>query len=192
MTTPRWSLVALAALALFVVPGSAQQAPRRSGQWMGFGVGGGFGRVSCGICDANRKGSVSGYLRGGGTLSRRLLLGLETNGWTRSVDGVDEFIIAVSGALYWYPNPRKRLYYKGGLGVMLYQIDDGPGRVASKAFGPNLGAGYDIPLRPGVSLTPFVNWLVASLGGDAKFNGSTVRDDVGLMLLQVGVGLTWH
>jgi hypothetical protein len=33
---------------------------------------------------------------------------------------------------------------------------------------------------------------VASLGGDAKFNGSTVRDDGGLMLLQVGVGLTWH
>jgi hypothetical protein len=192
MTIPRWTLGALA-LVVVALPASAQQpAPRRAGQWMGFGIGSGFGRVSCAICEANRHGSVSGYLRGGGTLSRRLLLGLEANGWTRSNDGVDEYLLGLSGAVYWYPNPRRRLYYKAGIGVMRYQIDDGPGRLSSTAFGPSLGAGYDIPLSASVSLTPFASWTIASVGGKIKFNGSTARNDVGLMLIQVGLGLTWH
>lgn len=191
MTTPRITLGALFLLLMLAHPGAAQSS-RRSGQWMGFGVGGGFGRVSCAICEANRHGSVSGYVRGGGTLNRRLLLGLEVNGWTRREDNVDEFLLGVSAAVYWYPNPQRRLYYKGGLGVMLYQIDDGPGRLSSAALGPSVGAGYDMPLSGSVSLTPFANWMLASLGGKIKFNGSTARNDVGLMLVQLGVGLTWH
>jgi hypothetical protein len=159
---------------------------------MGLGIAPGIGRVSCAICRANRDASFSGYVRAGGTLSRPLLLGAEANGWLRREASVDEYLASLSAALYWYPNPRKRLFYKMGVGVMLYQTDDGPNRLTSTAFGPLLGAGYDVPLSATVSLTPFASWHVASLGGELKFNGSKFRDDISLMLIQVGAGVTWH
>lgn len=170
----------------------ATPASNRGGQWLGFGLGTGMGRVSCPICETSRHMSVSGYAKAGGTLSRKFLLGVETDGWMRSNDDVDEFLLGVAAQLYYYPNQRKRLFYKVGLGVMLYQIDDGPGRLTSTAFGPNLGAGYDLPISPSVSFTPFASVFVASLGGEIKFNGDRIRDDIGLTLIQVGVGVTWH
>ena len=189
--------LAFAILALGLGTGVAfgqAPAPRsnRSGQWLGFGLGAGVGRVSCAICQTNRHGSVAGYVRAGGTLSRRFLVGLEANGWTHNVDNVDEFLLGVAAQLIHYPNPRKRLYYKAGLGVMMYHADDGPNRIASTAVGPVLGAGYDLPASPSVSFTPFASVFVASLGGEIKFNGDNIRDDVGLMLMQLGVGVTWH
>jgi hypothetical protein len=187
-------ILPLALVCLLAAPPLASQkpAPRRGGQWLGIGVGSGFGRVSCPICQANRKGSISGYVKAGGTLNRRTLLGMEANGWMRSDDGADELMVALAGSAYWYPNSRKRLFYKAGIGVMHYKTDDGPNRLTSTAFGPQLGAGYDVPIGPSVSVTPFANWLIASLGGELTFNGERFRDDVGLMLVQLGVGVTWH
>ena len=189
--------VGFAIAALVLTSGSlAAQRPNaaasRGGQWLGFGLGTGMGRVSCPICESNRHTSISGYVKAGGTLSRKFLLGVETDGWMRRTDDVDEFLLGLAAQLYYYPNQRKRLFYKAGLGIMLYQIDDGPGRLTSTAFGPNLGAGYDLPISPSVSFTPFASVFVASLGGEIKFNGDRIRDDIGLMLVQVGVGITWH
>lgn len=172
--------------------GQAPARSNRSGQWLGFGLGGGMGRVSCAICQTNRHNSVAGYVRAGGTLNRRFLLGVEADGWTRGAADVDEFLVGLAGQLIYYPNPRKRLHYKAGLGVMLYQIDDGPNRITSTALGPNLGVGYDLPASSSVSFTPFASVFIASLGGEITFNGDKIRDDVGLMLIQIGVGVTWH
>lgn len=159
---------------------------------MGLGIAPGLGRVSCAICRANRDVSFSGYVRAGGTLSRRLLLGAEMSGWLSREASVDEYLASLAATFFWYPNARRRLFYKVGVGVMLYQTDDGPNRLTSTAFGPVLGAGYDVPLSATVSLTPFASWHVASLGGELKYNGSTFRDDLSLMLIQVGAGVTWH
>jgi len=187
------SLMAVLAVTALPLPLGAQRpTPTRTGQWLGFGIGTGFGRVSCAICRSNRHASISGFVRGGGTLNRHTLLGVEGNGWMRRDDNVDEFLVAVSAVFSWYPNPRRRLFYKGGLSVMLYQADDGPNRLTSTAFGPEVGAGYDIPLSPSVSFTPFASWHIASLGGDLKYNGEKFRDDIGLMLIQIGAGITWH
>jgi hypothetical protein len=185
-------ILVLACCALGVLPLAAQQAPRRSGQGLGVGIGMGVGRVTCAICQSNRNSSLSGYLKAGGTLNRRMLVGLEVNGWMRAAGGADELILGLAGSAYWYPNPRKRLFYKGGIGVMHYKTDDGPNRLTSTAFGPQLGAGYDFPISPSVSVTAFGNWLIASLGGELTFNGDTFRSDVGLMLIQFGAGVTWH
>jgi hypothetical protein len=182
--------VALAASALAAQQPNASAS--RGGQWLGVGVGGGWGRVTCGVCASNRETSISGYVKAGGTLNRRMLLGVEADGWMRSDSNVDEFLIGIAAQLYFYPNPRKRLFYKAGAGMMLYQIDDGPGRLTSTAFGPSIGVGYDLPVSPSVSFSPFASAFIASLGGEIKFNGSSVRNDGGLMLIQVGVGVTWH
>lgn len=187
--------LAIAALVITTSTLAAQGAnagANRNGQWLGFGLGTGVGRVSCPICEANRHVSISGYVRAGGTLSRRFLLGVETDGWMRSAEDVDEFLLGLAAQIYYYPNPRKRLFYKAGFGVLLFQIDGGPDRLTSTAFGPNLGVGYDLPISPTVSFAPFASVFVASLGGEIRANGSPIRDDIGLMLVQVGVGVTWH
>ena len=167
-------------------------ASNRSGQWLGFGLGLGMGRVSCAICVTNRNTSIAGYFKAGGTLNRRFLLGVEGDGWTRAEDDVDEHLLGLAVQLFYYPNPRKRLFYKVGLGAMLHRMDDGPTRLSTTAFGPTVGAGFDLPMSPTVSFTPFASVFVASLGGKIKANGETVRNDVSLMLIQLGVGVTWH
>jgi hypothetical protein len=165
----------------------------RTGQWLGAGLGLGWGRVSCpGLCEANRHSSITGYFRAGGTLSRRALLGLEATGWTQRDRDVDEFILGLTAAVYYYPNPRRRLFYKAGASVLRYQIDDGADRLTSTGFGPHLGVGLDRPIGPTVSLTPYLNVVLASWGGGLKFNGTQFRDDVSVMLVQLGVGVTWH
>lgn len=186
---------AIAALALAASALAAQQpgtGSNRGGQWLGIGVGGGWGRVTCAVCASNRQTSIAGYVKAGGTLSRRFLLGVEGDGWMRSDDNVDEFLIGIAAQLYFYPNPRKRLFYKAGAGMMLYQIGDGPGRLTSTAFGPSVGVGFDMPASPAVSFSPFASAFIASLGGEIKFNGERIRNDGGLMLIQLGVGVTWH
>jgi len=170
----------------------AKTGANRSGQWLGFGLGPGVSRVGCDICTSSRPGSISGYFKVGGTLSRRLLLGLETDGWIHNAGGVDEYLVGLAGQLYYYPNPRKRLFYKAGLGVLRFQMDDGPNRLGSTAFGANLGAGYDLPFSPSISFTPFASVFVASFGGGIKFNGDRILNGNSLMLIQMGIGVTWH
>ena len=167
-------------------------ATNRTGQWLGIGLAPGWGRFTCEICEASRGAAISGYLRVGGTINSKFLVGLEGDGWMRNVDSVSHFMLGVAAELFFYPNPRKRLYYKAGVGILFYQADDGPGQVTTQAFGPNLGAGYDIPVNGALSLTPFVSVFIASLGGDINFNGEPFRSDGGLLLAQIGMGLTWH
>ena len=192
----RASHLAVALAAVFLGTGSLAAQSRtvsnRSGQWLGFGLGLGMGRVSCAICNTNRNTSISAYFKAGGTLNRRFLLGVEGDGWTRAEDNVDEHLLGLAVQLFYYPNPRKRLFYKVGLGAMLHQMDDGPTRLSTAAFGPSLGAGYDLPVSPTVSFSPFASVFVASMGGKIRANGETVRNDVALMLIQLGVGVTWH
>jgi len=187
-----WAIVVALGLSVSPLAAQANAGANRTGQWLGIGLGTGLGRVTCAICESNRHTSISGYFKAGGTLNRRFLLGVETDGWMRRADNVDEFLLGLAGQLFFYPNPRKRLFYKAGVGVILYQIDDGPNRLTSTAFGPNLGAGYDLPISPTVSFTPFASVFLASLGGEIKFNGNPIRSDIGLTLIQVGVGVTWH
>lgn len=186
---------ALAALALAAGALPAQRSKvtaNRSGQWIGFGFGPGVSRVGCDICTSSRPGSISGYFKAGGTLSRKVLLGVETDGWIHNSDAVDEYLVGLAGEVYFYPNPRKRLFYKAGLGVMRFQMDDGQNRISSTAFGANLGAGYDLPYSRAVSFTPFASIFVASLGGGIEFNGDRIIDGNSLMLIQLGMGVTWH
>ena len=167
-------------------------ATNRAGQWLGIGLAPGWSRFSCEICETNRGAAISGYFRVGGTINPKFLVGVEADGWMRGVEDVSHFMLGAAAVLFFYPTPRKGLYYKAGVGILFYQAGDDEGQVTTQAFGPNLGAGYDIPVSGALSLTPFVSVFIASLGGDINFNGETFRSDGGLLLAQLGVGLTWH
>src|SRR5574342_874795 len=76
----------------------------REGFWIGFGFGLGSTGADCTSCSNDRTSGFSGYLRMGGTVSRHVLLGGETNGWLHSESGVDETLGFASFVASIYPS----------------------------------------------------------------------------------------
>ena len=167
-----------------------EEASHRDGLWWGVGMGAGFDRFFCEICDGNIQAGWTGYLRLGGTVSPRLLLGGELSGWLNGKEEATQTMGAVSFVAYWYPSP-SNVYLKGGGGVIGFRSSDGDNAVTSTTFGPLLGLGYEQLISPKVSVVPFFNVLVAPSGA-LRFNGDEVIDSVGFVLWQGGVGVTVH
>lgn len=190
----RRTLATFALLAAVAGTAHAQKpTPQRQGFWIGFGFGLGSAGADCASCGNDRENGLSGYLRLGGTISPSFLLGVESNGWSRSADGVDQMLGFGSVAAYWYPSRTGNLYLKLGVGGMNYMADDGTDELEATGFGANLGVGYEIRVRPNMSVALFLNSM-ASGNTDFKLNGQTVATnaDFSINLVQLGVGLTWH
>jgi hypothetical protein len=179
----------------------------RQGMWFSAGLGAGSASLHCRICagDQQTRGT-SGYLRVGTTVNRKLLVGAELNGWLRSGEDGQQRVFALTGDSYWYPNPRHGYYLKGGFGITRYtqwvhdqNNNDASTGLSTSGLGVQVGGGYEVRVNPKMSLVPYVN-----LVGSAKGNMSTTRDDgthfernklstgANVILLQLGVGLTWH
>ena len=181
-----------AAVALLALVGTtavqAQHPQVRKGFWIGFGLGFGSLGLSCNGCSSiNRESGVSGFLKMGGTVSDKLLLGGESNGWTKKIAGQTITAGNVSFAAYYYPQPASGLFLRGGLGFASYQEEGSNGSVG---FGVTLGVGYDIRVGTNFSLTPVANFSWGSVGdvqsGPATIPG--VKENV----FQLGLGFTWH
>src|SRR6184192_1676492 len=71
----------LAALALGRDLAAQQQRQARDGFWFGAALGSGWARVSCQICQGNNRSGLSGTLRLGGGVSRKVLIGAEVAAW---------------------------------------------------------------------------------------------------------------
>ena|SRR6266571_2230923 len=97
----RGSAMVVALLVLGVSVASAQHPQTRKGFWIGFGFG--YGSYTCTDCGST--GGASGYLKMGGTVSPHLLLGGESNGWTKSENGATLSTGNASFAAYYYPQP---------------------------------------------------------------------------------------
>ena len=166
--------IGLSAILAVLLAGSAsaQQAQTRQGFWIGGGLG--YGSLGCEGCD--RTGAPSGYLKLGGTLRQNILLGVETNGWTKSELGNRLTMGNVSGAVYWYPMVTNGLFVKAGAG---YSVLDS-GIASSSGFGMLGGVGYDVRVGRNMSVTPVANWFRGS------FDGGSAN------VLQIGLGVTSH
>jgi hypothetical protein len=155
----------------------AQQAQTRQGFWIGGGLGYGSMGLSCdGCADTDRVGAPSGYLKLGTTIRQNILLGVETNAWTKSELGVRLTMANISGAVYWYPMATNGMFVKAGAGYSA--LDAGGG--GTNGFGVLGGVGYDIRMTPSLSITPVANWF---RGG---FDGGSAN------VLQIGLGVTSH
>ena len=187
------SFIALTlALALPVTALTAQRsrapAPTEGGLWFAAGLGGGWARVNCNICSDEVDGGAGGFLRLGGTVNPRLLIGAEVTAWTHPETSVDQSAWALSAAAYWYPS-RKPLYIKAGLGYTVHHARDGVDVVTSSGVGPQFGAGYEFTLSRNWVLSPFLNTSFGLVMDDVKFNGGSVTSDVNVSLLQLGLGV---
>ena len=162
--------------ALLATTAFAQQAQTRQGFWIGGGLG--YGSLGCSGCD--RVGAPSGYFKLGGTLRQNILLGVESNVWTKSAGAGRVTMGNFSGAAYWYPMPTQGLFIKGGAGYSRLSADDGTNSGSDGGFGVLAGVGYDIRTSRNLSITPVANWY---RGG---FNGGSAN------VLDFGIGVTAH
>ncbi len=159
--------------------GSGAQHPQvREGFWFNGGLG--FGYVGCEGC-IGREGGGSGGLSLGGTISDRLLLGVGTTGWYKSVDGIALSVGTLDARLRFYPSVTSGFFLTGGLGLGTISVDVARfGNGSETGVGLMLGLGWDIRVRPNLSLTPFWNGTsVRTSNADANFG-------------QLGLGITIH
>lgn len=175
-------LVVLAALAVALAPAALAQghAQTRQGFWIGFGLGYGSLSFSCSGCSGS-EGALSGYLKMGGTLGPKLVIGGETNGWTKSEGGVTVTAGNASAALYFYPAPASGFWLRGGLGVATLSASGGGSSGSESGLGFVIGTGYDLRVGANMSVVPMASFNWGDLGSGVKQN-----------IFQIAVGLTWH
>ncbi|MGH7530447.1 MAG: hypothetical protein ACREMN_08710 [Gemmatimonadales bacterium] len=166
--------------------GSAQRL--HQGFWIGFAPGG------VGVADG--EGLVYPlYLRLGGTIDQRLLLGVE---WFGVVLDDHPATIAENYSLtaLFYPSTRGGFFAKAGLGLgrAASRCPDQPVDVIS-GVGMTVGAGYDVRIGRNVYLTPTVDgfWQPAErilCPPPGQPDAGTVRSYSPAFLFTVG--LMWH
>ena len=151
---------------------------RRDGFWFNGGLG--YGSLGCEDCDG-RTGAVSGGLALGGTISQKVLLGVGSNGWTKSENGAELTVGTLLAVIRFYTSDTGGFFLLGGLGVgSIHGEVSGFGSDTETGYGALVGLGYDIRVGDNVSLTPF-------------WNGFAVRtsyDDANVG--QLGLSVTVH
>jgi len=173
----RGSAIGLALLVLGVSVASAQHPQTRKGFWIGFGFG--YGSYTCTGC--NSTGSFSGYLKMGGTVSPHLLLGGETNGWTKSENGGTITAGNASFTAYYYPQPAGGFFLRGGAGFSDIRLSSGGSSASQTGLGATAGLGYDVRVGANTSITPVFNFVWGH--PDSGFSQS---------IIQFAVGVTFH
>lgn len=157
---------------------AALEKHRRNGFWFNGGLG--YGSLGCEDCD-DRTGSWSGGLALGGTVSQKVLLGVGSNGWTKSEDGVELTVGTLLAVIRFYTSATGGFFLLGGLGVGSIRAEvSGFGSETETGYGALVGLGYDFRVGDNVSLTPFWNGFAA--------NTTSADGNVG----QIGLGITIH
>lgn len=179
-------IIPLLALAVLGAAGpvSAQSPREHRGFWISFGLGGGWNLSRNVGLDSSSTGGVASYLRLGGTLSDKVLLGGEVIGWGRSVDGADLTRGNVNVTAMFYPSVQTGVYLKGGLGgaSLASTVSEGntTTTVHDEGFGATIGLGWDVRLARNFFLTPGIDFLYQR------------ASDTDNTILLMTVGATWH
>lgn len=175
---------------------AAAQAPsnvhEHRGFWIGFGVGGGT-NLSEGL-DGKRVGGGAGYLRLGGTVSQRVLLGFDGVFWGRDESGNTIARGNGSFALLYYPSARGGGFLKGGLGWASITRSSTSGNTTTETtkggFGLTLGTGWDVRLGRNLYLTPNVDFLFQAFSSEVDPVLGKIPGTNTILLFTLGLG--WH
>ncbi len=213
MAKARLHLV-LIVLTTLPVPALADHAQTRRGFWWSFGAGFGSAQARCDQCTSgNRVGSFSGTIRLGGTIGEHLLLGWEGSGWLKNDSGWLRTDVDVGRTLgnssviaLYYPRAASGFFLKAGAGASYagfppanqpvdfclagtcYSLDEGAHGVG---FGITVGLGYDLRIRPNLSLTPEFSFALG-LPRDLKESGKSVATGWKHDIVALNLCLTFH
>jgi len=169
--------------------GSQQRTSGSDGLWFSAGLGGGWARVACDICQTDRGTDISGALAVGGRLNRRLLVGAEASAWLHGDGTVDESLLGITAVANWHPESGQGFLWKAGVGLLTYRAEDQQDAFSTTAIGFQLGTGYVLPVRGRFAATTYMTVFLAPLGGEVKFNSATIIEKASLSLLQFGIGV---
>jgi len=177
------------------VASTASAQNERSGFWFVAGLGGASGNINLeGFIDSKTLGP-SGFVAGGGTISRAVLLGIEATGWrTSAADTTQQFAALLAVAIV-YPSKTLPIYIKAGAGLASFQYDRLEQGVAIRykgdALGTELGLGVDFRLTGKLRIGAFGQWLNST--------AETTRNQLPLMtantkidVFQFGVSLKYQ
>jgi hypothetical protein len=183
----RWFLLA----ALLPASLAAQRPQIREGFWIGFGLGQGNLNWKCDSCVAQDHGGPTGFLRLGGTLSQKVLLGAELNFWSLDFGATEITAGYTAFTAYWYPSATGGLFLKGGFGGAIYTRQTGTAEATSKGGAIVLGGGYDIRVGRKISITPMLSFW-GSNKADLTDNGTTVETGFRHTGGTIQLGITFH
>lgn len=192
-----WSLSVLSCLASSSAASAASHPQERRGFWIGFGAGVGSAHATCDECDGDdRETAPAGYVRLGGTLSERLLLGADFTFWSKEQDGVTLNLYNAAATLTLYPAPASGFFIKGGVGLALTdtQFREGSTTITvdpGAGVGLLAGAGYDVRVWRRISVTPAVNFWYGT-AGDFNLLGSTFVRNWKHNVVDFTVGVSFH
>lgn len=173
----RFMALPLALVAMLSIPADAQNPQTRQGFFISFGFG--AGSLGCDDCGDERESGVNAYLRLGGTLSQRLLIGGEVNGWSKTEDDVTLTVSNVGPVIMFYPSANGGFFLKGGLGLSNISLELGNFTIEDDGIGVTLGLGWDARVGKNFALTPYFDILTSSYEG-GNFNQ-----------IAFGLGFTW-
>ncbi len=208
------SRMLLVVLTTLAVPALAAEAQIRRGFWWSFGAGFGSAQARCDQCvSGSRVGSFNGTIRLGGTIGTHLLLGWEGSGWLRNDSGWLQTDVDVGRTLgnssviaLYYPGAASGFFIEAGVGVSYagfppadrpvdfcfagtcYSLEEGAHGVG---FGMIAGLGYDLRIRPNLSLTPELTFALG-LPRDLQEGGTRVATDWRHDIWAVNLCLTFH
>jgi hypothetical protein len=177
-------------VALAAGPAGAQT---REGFFVGFGAGYGWAKVDCDECDlgeSEREASVTAHVRLGTTLTERLSVGAELNGWFDSEDEDNVALFNVTGAFYLYPAD-SGLFIKAGAGLSRADFDLGGEELSGMGWGVMAGVGYDIPIGDTTAVTPVATFWYGK-PGDLQFEDIPVLTGFKHNVFEIGVGVTFY
>lgn len=183
-------LVLLATLLLAATAPIAAQQPYRHRFWMEMGVGTGTIRLGCATCTEPVSAyGESSYLRVGGSLSPRVVWGLElfslldpAFGLTASDSTVGLESVSISPVVLWYPW-QGGLFVKAGVGVAHGEVlgTDSAGTTTTLTSGTGsgltFGIGFDTPIFSWISITANLGIYFGALG-DVTIQGAPFDDAV--------------
>ena len=174
---------------------------------VGLGLGG--GELTCGSCLRSRERAPAGYVRVGRALGSALVLGAELNVWTAAIgqswltydaSGIQQesrmtgrrTLGTLNGVVQWYPRHATGLFLTGGVGIGQYRThaELSTGQRTSghtTGLGLQVGAGYDVTVSGGLSITPYATFFSTSPSA-GSFGGASVGGNA----LHAGVGLGWR
>lgn len=182
--------------ALLPLPLLAQRFPSqdRAGMtrrqfWGALSLGNATASLSCSVCRDMSDRSVAAGLTLGVRQTSRMYLGIQLDGWYRFSGGENDRIYSVGPLVQYYPNGKRPLFVRLGLGWAGFLATDEDENISSRSVAAQLGVGYDFAISQSYLLTPFVSYMRGA-GGRLTVNGENATLPAGVELLQYGLQMT--
>lgn len=194
----RSTLVIMVGLLSGLAPAAeGQHARERRGVWVGLGFGAGSAEATCSVCDPPRRSGPVAHARLGGTVSGHTLLGVEGTGWLTNGGAIDRALMMVTGIAVVYPWRGRGLHLQGGLGYYQYVEASDSIELSTQGLAVQVGAGFDVPLASGFSLSPFAALVASGFGNPTRRVKATgqmlpLLSDMTISFLRVGLAATLH